>query len=186
VTVPAAGFASLQELEQTVNDIFATANRRLAESGLESFKDTLYRWEARMRVTIHFPEGPRYWSCDFSVPSPTFTQGAITGPNYFLELTAIDLHAVEHGLIFDQFIHTGLRCFHTLYRVRKEGMAYPAMPTQLRREVEAELHFGEVLTPFEAFMQLWRPTRVPWTERLVKLSIECVDRETASITAAAG
>jgi L-ascorbate metabolism protein UlaG (beta-lactamase superfamily) len=177
VTVPAAGFASLGELEQTVESIFATVNRRLADSGQESFKDTLYRWDARMRVMIHFPDGPRYWSCSFSAPSPEFTQGEIARANYFLELTAIDLHAVERGLIFDQFIHTGLRCFHTLSRVRKEGIVYPPMASQLRREVEAELHHGEVMTPFAAFMQLWRPTRVPWVERLVKLSLECRERE---------
>jgi L-ascorbate metabolism protein UlaG (beta-lactamase superfamily) len=183
VTVPAAGFASLGELEQAVEEIFATVNRHLAEPGLESFKDTLDRWGARMRVMIHFPDGPRYWSCDFSAPSPEFNQVEIAGANYFLEVTAIDLHAVERGLIFDQFIHTGLRCFHTLYRVRKEGIVYPAMASQFRREVEQELRHGEVMNPFAAFMQLWRPTRVPWVERLVKLSLECRERE-AGATAA--
>jgi L-ascorbate metabolism protein UlaG (beta-lactamase superfamily) len=180
VTVPAAGFASLGELEQAVEDIFATVNRRLADPGQESFKDTLDRWGARMRVMIHFPDGPRYWSCDFSAPKPEFTQVEIAGANYFLEVTAIDLHALERGLIFDQFIHTGLRCFHTLYRVRKEGIVYPAMASQFRREVEQELHHGEVMNPFDAFMQLWRPTRVPWVERLVKLSLESLEREAGS------
>lgn len=181
VTVPAAGFASPGELERTVDDIFAAVNRRLAEPGLESFKDTLDRWGARMRMTVHFPDGPRHRSCDFSARGPQFTRGEIEGPNYFLEVTAIDLHAVEHGLIFDQFIHTGLRCFHTLYRVRKEGLVHPPAASQFLREVEGELHHGEVLNPFDAFMQLWRPSRVAWTERLVKLSLECRDREASSI-----
>jgi L-ascorbate metabolism protein UlaG (beta-lactamase superfamily) len=170
VTVPAIGFAPLGELEQTVEAILTKINQRLAAAGLEQLKDMLDRWDARMKVTIHFPDGPRYWSCNFSARNPEFTQGEIAGANFFLELTAIDLHAVERGLIWDQFALTGFRCFHTLYRVRKEGIVYPALPSQFHREVEAESGRGEVPTPFDVFIALWGTSKDAWVERQVDLA----------------
>lgn len=171
VTVPAVGFASLGELEQAVEEILAKINQRLAAAGLEPLKDVLARWDTRMRVMIHFPDGPRYWSCNFSARSLAFTPGEIEGANFFLELTALDLHAVERGLLWDQFALTGFRCFHTLYRVRKEGIVYPGVPSQFHREVEAESSQSEVPIPFDVFMALWRPSSDAWVERLVDLSL---------------
>lgn len=171
VTVPAVGFASPGELEQAVAEILTKVNQRLAAPGLELFKDVLARWDARMKLVVHFPDGPRCWSCNFNAHSLAFTPGEIEGANYFLELTAVDLHAVERGLIWDQFALTGFRCFHTLYRVRKEGIVYPALPSQFHREVEAEAGNGEVPIPFDVFMALWAPTNAAWVERLVKLCL---------------
>lgn len=171
VTVPAAGFASPGELEQAVDEILTKVNQRLAAPGLEPLKDVLERWDARMKMVIHFPDGPRCWSCDFNTPSPAFTPGEIERANYFLELTAIDLHGVERGLIWDQFILTGFRCFHTLYRVRKEGIVYPPLPSQFHREIEAESGQREVPIPFDVFMALWAPTRAAWVERQIALCL---------------
>jgi hypothetical protein len=84
----------------------------------------------------------------------------------------VDLHAVERGLIYDQFILTGYRCYHTLYRVRPEGIAYPALPSQFHREVEAEIGgASDVPSPFDAFMLLWGPDDLAFTNRLTELSI---------------
>jgi L-ascorbate metabolism protein UlaG (beta-lactamase superfamily) len=172
VTVPAVGFAAPAELEQAVDEILSTVNQRLADPGFEPLKDTLRRWAAKMQLLVHFPEGPRYWFCDFTTHELAFTAGHNESANYFLEVTAVDLHAVERGLIFDQFILTGYRCFHTLYRVRPEGIAYPVLPSQFHREVEAESGgSGDVPSPFEAFMLLWGPDDVAWTKRLIELSI---------------
>lgn len=176
VTVPAVGFATLGELEQAVDEILAKINQRLAAGGLEQVKDVLKRWAARMKLEIHFPEGPRVWFCDFTARTLVFTraegQAAVERANFFLELTAVDLHAVERGLIWDQFHLTGFRCFHTLYRVREEGIVYPVLPSQFHREVEAELGGqGEVPTPFDVFLTLWEPNNEAWMNRLIDLSI---------------
>jgi len=170
VTAPAAGFASLRELEQAVEGILSKINQRLAGTGFELLKDVLKRWLARMKLTIHFPGGPRFWSCDFAAPRLELTPGEIERANFFLEVTAIDLHAVEHGLIWDQFTLTGFRCFHTLYRVREEGIIYPVLPSQLHRGAE-ESGQGEVPTPFDVFIVLWEPTFETFVTRLVDLSL---------------
>lgn len=171
VTVPSVGFASPTELEQTVDEILATINQRLAASGFELLKDVLKRWNARMLATIHFPDGPRVWSCDFAARTPAFKRGTIERANYFLEVTATDLHGVQRGLIWGQFDITGYRCFHTLYRVREEGIAYPSLPSQFHRTIEEESGQSEVPTPFDTFAVLWEPTTDAFIERLVDLSL---------------
>lgn len=172
VTVPAVGFATLAELERACDEILSKVNERLTTPGFEPLKDTLRRWGARLRLLVHFPEGPRYWACDFSRPKLALTAGYDELANYFLEVTAVDLHAVERGLIYDQFILTGYRCYHTLYRVRPEGIAYPALPSQFHREVENDIGgAGAVPSPFDAFMLLWGPDDVAFTNRLVDLSM---------------
>jgi L-ascorbate metabolism protein UlaG (beta-lactamase superfamily) len=172
ITVPAVGYATPGELAQAVDEILAKINQRLASGDLEFLKDALRRWHARMKVTIHFPDGPHAWSCNFAAPRLAFTPGEIDRANFFLELTAVDLHAVERGLIWDQFALTGYRCFHTLYRVREEGIVFPALPSQFHREVEAELGQGsDVPNPFDVFEALWGPSNDAWLKRLIAMSL---------------
>ena len=172
ITVPAVGFVSTSEVEQGVGEVLGKINTTLSTSGQEFLKDTLKRWRTRMKVTIHFADGPRFWSCDFAAPKPAFTPGEIDRSNFYLEVTAVDLHAVEHGLIWDQFVLTGYRCYQTLYRVREEGIIYPVVPSQFHREVEAELGSGsDVPNPFDVFMALWGPSNKLWLDRLTELSI---------------
>lgn len=175
VTVPSVGFASPGELEQAVDEIIAKVNHSLAGAGFELLRDVLKRWSARMKMTIHFPDGPRFWSCDFAAPSPVLTPGEIDRANYYLETTASDLHGIQRGLIWGQFEITGYRCFHTLYRVREEGIAYPRLPSQFHRAIEGESGQGEVPSPFDAFLVLWQPTTDAYIERLVDLSLAPVE-----------
>ena len=58
--MPAVGYATPQELDQAVGEIIAKINENLASPGFELSKDVLKRWNARMQVLIHFPDGPRY------------------------------------------------------------------------------------------------------------------------------
>lgn len=171
VTVPATGYASPKELDQAVDEVLSKVNQRLAGPGFELLKDALRRWNARMLLTIHFPDGPRAWSCDFTARNVAFSPGAIDRTNFFLEVTARDLHAVERGLIWGQFDITGYRCFHTLYRVREEGIAYPHLPSQFHRTFEEESGQGDVPTPMDIFVVLWDPSTDPFIDRLVNLSI---------------
>jgi hypothetical protein len=148
-----------------------TNNRRLAEDGFVLLNDALKRWNARMMVTIHFPGGPRIWSCDFTARGLALRPGVIERPNFFLEVTATDLHAVQRGLIWGQFDITGYRCYHTLYRVREEGIAYPRLPSQFHRTIEEESGQGDVPSPFDVFAVLWEPSTDAFIERLVDLSL---------------
>jgi L-ascorbate metabolism protein UlaG (beta-lactamase superfamily) len=171
VTVPAVGYATPQELDQAVGEIIAKINENLASPGFELSKDVLKRWNARMQVLIHFPDGPRYWSCDFAARNLVFRPGQMERANYFFETTATDLHGIERGLIWGQFEITGYRCFHTLYRLRDEGIAFPRLPSQFHRAIEEESGQGDVPNPFDTFMVLWGPTTDAYIRRLTDLSL---------------
>jgi UDP-MurNAc hydroxylase len=153
------------ELHAAVTEVLDAVRAALASGAKRHWIDRLQPWEVRMAITVHFPTHTAHWSIDFREPQPALVSGRIEHANYVFEATASGLHGVQRALHWDRFFYFGYRAFHTVYRVRPEGIFYPNMPAQGRIGV------GAIPLPHELFFSLWGPTPKAWITRRVERAL---------------
>lgn len=147
------------ELEVAVDEVLAKIDTALRTPAKQPLLDRLRPWNAKMLITVHFPDRTAHWSIDLTSPSPAVSPGQDKTTNFFFETTASGLHGVERALCWDEFFYFGYRAFHTVYTVRDEGIFSPASPDQGRIGV------GAIPLPHDLVFSLWEPTPKPWIMR---------------------